>query len=264
MKSYIAMFSDLYEALSRDLVQTFPTLEAGVERDLTRLRRALSHEGLGFITLTHLEMNAAFRQALAVGDLSIGVGSKPPRGFGASSSIDVRPKYLHGLMGLVFDEKGMLLQNPDTNAIAFISQWLLAGKKIELECSDEPWKRPSQTSSLSMRRCRVLILTLGMIHSLSGCGARDIPFGETPSTPTRPPIYLETLSRMRDAIGAFLEPCVIDLGPSWDRLIILRCALSMDAVRSPTVTDSNTSFDTGRLSCSRSFPGITMVLATSE
>lgn len=134
MKSQTQTFTGLYHALTRDMICQYPSIKSDLERDLSRLQRALSHEGLSFITITHLEMNTFFLKALALEGMNTLPLSARPRGFGMKGQHDVRPRYLHGLMSLIFAEDGKLLPDPDVTAIYFVRQWLLMAKKLEVTC----------------------------------------------------------------------------------------------------------------------------------
>ena len=152
MKSYIHVFSELYRALAKDTCAHYPTIQSDMERDLSRLHRALSNEGLSFITITHLDQCNFFQKSLALGTLVHDLAFNPrPRGFGSKSSNDQRPSYLWGLMSLIFQEDGTLVPDPDVNAIAFVRQWLLMAKKLEIDC-DESRKETTLTEYLSIDR----------------------------------------------------------------------------------------------------------------
>lgn len=136
MKSYVTTFTELYDALAKDIVYQYPTIKSEMERDISRLQSALNAEGGSFITITHLDMCAYFRRSLAV-EAMLDLPSMPrPRGFGRKSSCDRRPAYLWGLLSLVFDEDGTLKTDPDVTAIAFVHQWLLMAKKLEVDCDE--------------------------------------------------------------------------------------------------------------------------------
>lgn len=136
MKSYVQTFSELYNALARDIVVQYPTIKSEMDRDLSRLRRALSNEGLSFITITHLDMCSFFQKALADEALLDLPTMSRPRGFGRKSSVDCRPQYLWGLLSYVFNDDGKLRADPDVTAISFVRQWLLMAKKLEVDCDE--------------------------------------------------------------------------------------------------------------------------------
>lgn len=151
MKSYVTTFSELYNALARDIVVQYPTIKSEMDRDLSRLRRALANEGLSFITITHLDMCSFFQKALADEALVDLPTMSRPRGFGRKSSYDCRPQYLWGLLSLVFNDDGKLRSDPDVTAISFVRQWLLMAKKLEVDC-DESRTEATLTEFLSIER----------------------------------------------------------------------------------------------------------------
>lgn len=136
MQSYKDMFSELYYALKKDICAQYPSIDREIEKDLVRLHRSLDKEGLSFITITHLALCDFFQKSLAIGAFADLPDMPRPRGFGRKSSKDVRPAYLHGLISAIFDEDGKLMSDPDVTAIAFVRQWLLMAKKVEVDCDD--------------------------------------------------------------------------------------------------------------------------------
>lgn len=136
MKSFMKTFTLLYDALCEDIIATYPSLRNDMMKDLDRLRRALDHEGLGFITITHGEMEKAFLQGLST-KKRLGLDTGLVRGFGSKSNVDARPAYLWGLLQLVFTSEGTLRCDPDHNAVFFIRQWLAMAKKIEITCTPD-------------------------------------------------------------------------------------------------------------------------------
>lgn len=138
MKSQTQTFTGLYYALSRDIALQYPSIKSDLDRDLSRLQRALNHEGLSFITIVHLDMCTFFQKALALEDFDHPSLGARPRGYGKKGGCDrdVRPCYLHGLTSMIFAEDGKLLPDPDVSAIYFVRQWLLMAKKLEIQCDD--------------------------------------------------------------------------------------------------------------------------------
>ncbi len=59
MKSFLHMYTALYAGLVKDLTATYPPLAHEFERDFNRLLQSIETEGLGFITLTHGEIEAS-------------------------------------------------------------------------------------------------------------------------------------------------------------------------------------------------------------
>lgn len=141
MKSYVNTFTALYDALAEDIIAQYPSIKQDMEMDLLRLHKQLATTGLSFITISHLAMCDFFHEALAheaIVDLPL---QARPRGFGRKSSVDHRPKYLHGLMSMVFHEDGSLQSDPEVSAIAFVRQWLLMAKKMRITCNEDRQER---------------------------------------------------------------------------------------------------------------------------
>nr|WEU70957.1 MAG: RNA-dependent RNA polymerase [Hangzhou steitz-like virus 3] len=135
MKSFLHMYTALYAGLVKDLTATYPPLAHEFERDFNRLLQSIETEGLGFIALTHGEIEASFLRALSMKE---GLAHQSrPRGYGRKSKEDVRPKYLWGLHSLVFHSDGTLLDEVDPTAVFFIRQWLSMAKKALLPCTEE-------------------------------------------------------------------------------------------------------------------------------
>lgn len=149
MKSYITLFSELYRSLARDFTSQYPSIEREIERDLGRLQSSFKTEGLGFVTLTHPAMNDFFQKSLAIGAFADSPTMTRPRGLGRKSVDDHRPRYLWCLFSMIFEEDGTLKPDPDVNAIAFVRQWLLMAKKVEIDCSEER-KEASLTDFLAV------------------------------------------------------------------------------------------------------------------
>jgi len=149
VKSYITLFSELYRSLARDFTSQYPSIEREIERDLGRLQSSFRTEGLGFVTLTHPAMNDFFQKSLAIGAFADSPTMTRPRGMGRKSVDDHRPRYLWCLFSMIFEEDGTLKSDPDVNAIAFVRQWLLMAKKVEIDCSEER-KEASLTDFLAV------------------------------------------------------------------------------------------------------------------
>lgn len=150
MKSYIQVFSELYNALHKDICAQYPSIESEMERDLSRLHSALEDEGLSFLTITQIDQCNFFQKSLACGTLISDLPTMSrPRGFGRKSKLDQRPAYLNGLLAMVFDADGTLRNDPDVVAISFVRQWLLMAKKLEIDC-DERRKEAALTEFLAI------------------------------------------------------------------------------------------------------------------
>lgn len=102
-------------------------------RDFLTITRRVEHEGLSFLTITLPTFARSFERALERGS----VDSTDFTGFSRVKSGAI-PKFLQGLLSLVFDAKtGTILNDPSIVAISDIRQVCLMFKKVKLECTQE-------------------------------------------------------------------------------------------------------------------------------
>lgn len=120
----------LYKAVLEDCRGTFPGLRKELERDNKRLNSLVATRGLRVLTLDLPAVGKELDRSLADGRLTFTSsyltsrrrkGSPIPRLFGA-------------LVMRVFDDSGMLVANPDTDAIRFLRQLYLLAKKWKATC----------------------------------------------------------------------------------------------------------------------------------
>lgn len=105
-------------------------------RDFLTITRRVEHEGVSFLTITLPNFAKDFERCLELGkvDSTFFLSFKRQKG-------GALPRFLQGLLSLVFDMKtGVLLNKPDICAIADIRQVCLMFKKVLLECSEERTK----------------------------------------------------------------------------------------------------------------------------
>ncbi len=105
-------------------------------RDFLTVTRRVEHEGVSFLTITLPNFAKDFERCLELGkvDSTFFLSFKRQKG-------GALPRFLQGLLSLVFDMKtGVLLNKPDICAIADIRQVCLMFKKVLLECSEERTK----------------------------------------------------------------------------------------------------------------------------
>jgi hypothetical protein len=122
MKSLLPLYTHLLNDASK-------WCSVSTTRDLETITRRVEHEGLSFLTITLPTYCQDFEQALALGQVV-------PHMFLSFSKHKAIPRFLGGLLELVFSRKtGLLLDNPNTDAIFFIRQICLVCKKIKLPCS---------------------------------------------------------------------------------------------------------------------------------
>jgi hypothetical protein len=131
MKSYESLALGLYGAILEDCAICFPNIRSGLEVDRNRLELAFKQRGLPFFTITLPALGKAFDKWLSTGSMS---NPPIPQGIKARGN---RPELLRDLFDMVFDEDGMLLPDPDVNAIVFLRQVFLATKKMRLPCHED-------------------------------------------------------------------------------------------------------------------------------
>jgi len=105
------------------------SLRVNTIRDAKCILERVKREGVSFLTLTLPDFCTDFEKSLSEGRVSTSR-------FLAFKKRGALPRFLGGLLGLIFDTKsGELLQEPNVNAILFVRQITLMHKKIELPCS---------------------------------------------------------------------------------------------------------------------------------
>lgn len=111
--------------------------------DFNTVQRRVEHEGISFLTIALPAFCRDFEEALDLGQISshhfFGFSRRRTlRAYsGHNRQSGVIPQFLGGILELVFDEFGYLLDNPDITAIFFIRQICLMNKKILLETTEE-------------------------------------------------------------------------------------------------------------------------------
>lgn len=99
-------------------------------RDLQTITRRIEHEGLSFLTITLPQFASDFQKSLADGKVDRNLF----QGFTWQAGL---PRFLGGFLDLVFDrESGVLVDEPDINAIQAIRQLTLMYGKLELPAAD--------------------------------------------------------------------------------------------------------------------------------
>ena len=121
MKSLIVLWNDI----ARDLAMWCRT---SAHRDQKLVKDRTRHEGISFLTITLPNFAKDFELSLERGF----VGNDVFSSFAKHGSL---PAFLQGFSCLVFDRKsGVLLDNPDVNAIRAIRQLTLLYSKILIDC----------------------------------------------------------------------------------------------------------------------------------
>lgn len=134
MKSHAlpSVVTGLYENLIRDFQYIDPTISEELH-SVKRVQRLLESRGLAVFTIAMPDIAKFLEKGLRNGVLS---DDRPPLA-GRKSDTDVRPQFLYRFWCRIFDEDGLLLPSPCTDAIAGLRQLLLFAKKLRLECSEE-------------------------------------------------------------------------------------------------------------------------------
>lgn len=116
--------------ICKDVELAYPTLSIGLGRDISRLTLLVENRGLGVFTLDLPLLESKLLLGLEQGLL-------PSSGYRKVSKKCRVPRLFSGLWLRIFDENLMLRSEADVNAIAFLRQLLLLGKKTDVPCSTE-------------------------------------------------------------------------------------------------------------------------------
>lgn len=100
-------------------------------RDALTCALRLEHEGASFLTITLPNLGDWFDQSLEYGEALTQTAFKKSR-------TGALPRFLSGLLGLVFDSDGVLLpvDQIDPNAVFYVRQVCRMFKKINMECTE--------------------------------------------------------------------------------------------------------------------------------
>lgn len=111
----------------------FPDYHKDFERDKSRLISLVDNRGISVFTIDLPQLLKHFDKCLSEG---VYVKSSLPctRAKKACSPI---PRLFSGMMIHIFDDRGMLRKNPNTDAIALLRQLYAFAKKLKIDCSKE-------------------------------------------------------------------------------------------------------------------------------
>lgn len=126
-----ASFLHVLRGLLQDVQAAYPPMR-GVTLDEKRISRICATRGPATYMLDLPNLDDLLLGGLETGRLSL----KGPLSTAVSKRIRV-PRLFEGLWLRVFAKDGILLPVPDVNAIAFLRQLSVLGKKIEVECTDD-------------------------------------------------------------------------------------------------------------------------------
>lgn len=133
MKEHMSLMQGLLRAVLKDCANSYPHLTREFERDLNHLLTQINSRGSNVLTIELPDLGKHFDKCLSEGQYT---PSNLPNG----RLINRRhqyPRLFSGLMKLVFDPRGRVLEDADVNAIFFLQTLYYACKKIRLDCSPE-------------------------------------------------------------------------------------------------------------------------------
>lgn len=129
MKSQEHVLLSVEAGLLKDVLLAYPQIE-GVDKDLVRITSLVKNRGLGCFTLDLPNLDALLLKGLEKGRLIL----EGPCSTARSKRIQV-PRLLSGLWLRVFDRFGVLREDVDVTAIAFLRQIFCLGKRIVVPCT---------------------------------------------------------------------------------------------------------------------------------
>lgn len=135
-EKHVRELDEVYSSIFQDAGVAFPTLRGEFEKDLNRLLGLTSRHGLRIGCVEMPAIAKHLDRCLDNGQYSRACLPLTKR----FSPRTVLPKFLRELHLLVFSEAGKLKEDYNVEAIYFIRQIYLAGKKITTNCSAEQVK----------------------------------------------------------------------------------------------------------------------------
>lgn len=130
-KCHVKELSNVYKAIFTDALHAFPALKDEFERDLARLSKAIEQRGLPLLVADLPAAGKHLDRCLSSGEYKLSGLPLTKR----YSNRTVIPAFCRGLYLLIFDDKGALRNDYNVEAILFLRQILLVGKKTALPCS---------------------------------------------------------------------------------------------------------------------------------
>ena len=132
MKSQVNALLHVVSGICEDVWRTYPELKGSILKDLGRLSLYCQSRGLGVFTLDLPHLESLLLEAFETGRLRI----EGPFSRVVSSKTKV-PRLFSGLWLRIFDKDSCLKHEVDVNALFFLRQLLVIGKRIEVPCSDD-------------------------------------------------------------------------------------------------------------------------------
>lgn len=202
-KSYEGYLLGLYEAMFSDIVDRMPCLRRECERDYKRLLSAIKHRGLDFFLATLPSFSKHLDKCLEEGRLTRS-GLPLMRPFRRKSTV---PRLFKGLMLRVFDRDGVLRPDLDKEALRFVRQLLLAGKRLRVASPDSAtWKQVDEFFKTDGEiRHGSLNWDIGDFDSN---GARHLQFGDDLRPESECPLFERDLDSERSTDDIVWARCL--------------------------------------------------------
>ena len=132
MKSQVNALLHVSKGIIQDVLSTYPELKDSLSKDLDRLTLYSQDRGLGIFTLDLPHLESLLLRGLEEGRLTL----EGPLSKAVSSKSKV-PRFYSGLWLRIFEKDSCLKHEVDVNALFFLRQLLVVGKRIEVDCSDD-------------------------------------------------------------------------------------------------------------------------------
>ena len=132
MKSQVNALLHVVSGLLTDVQVSYPELKGSLSKDFDRLTLYCQSRDLGVFTLDLPHLESLLLRGLEAGRLSL----EGPFSRMVSSKTRV-PRLFSGLWLRIFDRNSCLKHEVDVNALFFLRQLLVIGKRIEVVCSDD-------------------------------------------------------------------------------------------------------------------------------
>lgn len=132
MKSQVNALLHVTKGILKDVLSVYPELKESLSKDLDRLTLYCRNRGLGVFTLDLPHLESLLLRALEEGRL----GLSGPFSQRVSGQVRV-PRLFSGLWLRVFDKDSCLKHEVDVNALFFLRQLLVIGKRYEVDCSHD-------------------------------------------------------------------------------------------------------------------------------
>jgi hypothetical protein len=132
-KSYVPFFLGLYREILTDFSAAYPGMVSNFRRDFQRLEKLANSRGDRLFTIDLPSICKELDYSFTIGELSLSSSSLVITGKQKDSRI---PRLFGELWMLIFDQSGLMVEDPDVTGIFFLRQILNVSKKIEFDCPD--------------------------------------------------------------------------------------------------------------------------------